>query len=259
MKRNKKTIFTKSIYAAFALLVLLVAAGIASYAVAPPGAATHATLYTDDIYSKSGSVITAKNTLRVENNVDVASSVGGVPAVSVTNLAGDIGIDARSSDIAVIGSNSGRTGKLGTTNAGVEGTGNYGVNGRGTTYGVYGDYSSQAGNVYGALGDSRAGIYGRSNVAGYNGVQGEVSDATNPNGYAGRFDGGKGLYASKISFGGGAFDTSALGSLILGANAGTACNTVCPSHGLAAGSAFTTAGTGVSILSTTGQRYCWCD
>ncbi|MFH1065245.1 MAG: hypothetical protein V1734_01940 [Nanoarchaeota archaeon] len=268
MAKKKTKSFTKHVYALVAIVVLLVAAGIASYAVVPPGTnpATHGMLYTDTIAGKSGFLININDRLSLNG----ASMDGGYPltvntgalqrkgikantlnneAIAIEGSAGGtngIGVKGITSStiggIGVEGTNemTSTTGKLGTSVAGVEGTTT-------NSYGVMGTST----NSYGVLGTSTKG----------HGVVGSTSDDFS---YGGQFFGGGGLYASKISFGSAAFDNSdGTGLLILGAEAGTKCGVpalpgICQKHGLDCRSARFVNGDPSVCDSATGTRYCWC-
>jgi len=104
------------------------------------------------------------------------------------------------------------------------------------------------------------GIFGRSET-GY-GIEGFANTAT---GYSGFFHGGKGLYTDKISFGTEAF-TSGNGRLVLAAEDGMRCSSVCLTHGL--GCVKTMAIEGTATAQTlrdvracsyaTGLKFCLC-
>ena len=304
---KKSSSFNKHVYTLIAVIILLVAAGIASYATAPPGAATHAKLYTDEIWGKSGSTLIVKDNLNLDgmiaagpillqvNAINAAGHTKGIASSYIGNQgtaiegtilgnsgAGIKGISQSSLSSAVEGSNtaSSNTGKLGTANAGVEGTsaaGNTGmiatstagVVGTGSNNGVSG--SSPNTGVYGQSTSSGAGVRGNSN-SGY-GVQaysttgdGLYSTTLSSTKYAGKFEGGKGLFASKIGFGTSAFSkTGVEGALILGASSTYSCASVCDSHGLICSVGYSLAGgdvgcgtIGVALPGPT-TRYCWCD
>ena len=72
---KKSKSFNKHVYSLIAVIVLLVAAGIASYAVAPAGAASHGTLYTDIIQGKTGESVTVGN----ENRLLLVSAITPMP------------------------------------------------------------------------------------------------------------------------------------------------------------------------------------
>lgn len=263
MAKKKSKSFGKHIYALVAIIVLLVAAGIASYATAPAGAASHGTLYADNIYGKTSNLITIRD----------ASMGSTLLRVDNTDVNG-LGIYASGGDTAVIGINgAGNSGKLATPAAGVEGTvdsatgfgvygkqaaGGYAVKGLNTASGNYGEIGGVTTGVKGY--GSSYGVQGSTGLSGLVGVEGFTS---NPAGYAGKFTGGKGLYASKIEFGASAFSaTGNSGSLIIGAAGVVACSTVCTAHGLGCLAAYTLTGTNPAyncgVPPVGAPRYCWC-
>lgn len=107
---------------------------------------------------------------------------------------------------------------------------------------------------------SGRGIFGRSET-GY-GIEGYANTAT---GYSGYFHGGKGLYTDKIVFGTTTF-SSANGRLMLAAETGQQCGSVCSTHGL--GCIKTLAIEGTATAQTlrdvggctygTGLKFCMC-
>ncbi|MDI6738024.1 MAG: hypothetical protein QME12_05940 [Nanoarchaeota archaeon] len=102
-------------------------------------------------------------------------------------------------------------------------------------------------NTYGALGGTTAGVFGST---------------TNAAKYGGYFQGGKGLYASKIEFAGTAFDESdGKGFLILGARVGYGCNIPCSGQGLSCVTAFYITGTPcteTTCANVAQNRQCFC-
>ena len=142
---------------------------------------------------------------------------------------------------------------------GKQSAGGYAIRGENTDSGNYGELG---GFIIGIKGYSvsGAGVSGRTGVIGGNGVEGLTA---NSNRYGGMFTGGKGLYASDISFGANAFQATANeGSLILGAAGVVACTTVCSNHGLGCLAAYTLTGTNPAyncgVPPVGAARYCWC-
>lgn len=290
MAKKKSKSFNKHIYSLIAVVVLLVAAGIASYAAAPAGSATHGTLYTNTLFLKDRSpsyqVIDVNDTLYGNKGVRGISNYN-VGIIGISNLdatadggaIGVVGQATRTNGAGVKGENtvSGNKGLLGTANAGVEGIadgvtklGVYGKQGALGSFAIKGE-NTGSGN-YGQIGGGSKGVEGYS-VSGYGvtgstgliGLVGVEGFTSNPAGYAGKFTGGKGLYASKIEFGSDAFNyANNQGLLILGVRAGitTTCSAVCSTHNLGCIAAYKwdAQTTDMGCLTSSGiQRYCWCD
>lgn len=239
MAKKKSKSFSKHVYALVAIIVLLVSAGIASYAAAPAGSATHGTLYTDRIYNKS------VNRIEVFAPTSFWQGIGGFNG-GLLGSGGIMGDPAQ----GVYGQNAGgsNVGKLGTATAGVEGTSNLG-------YGLYGQ-STNAGGVMG-VSTGGYGVTGTSTNS-----QGVVGSTASSSFFGGQFFGGRGLYASKIEFGPDAFNyANNQGLLILGIRGGVtlSCTNVCASHGLGCIDGIGLSGTSVGCGSSGIQRYCWCD
>lgn len=242
----RKKSFEKHAYVLIAIIVLLIAAGIASYgAVVPDGSATHGDLYVNNIYSKGeGAIVLLKDELSSNRAIRATVPATGLNLQALlgeNEVAGSTGVKGVGTSIGVEGGlqGSGNTGKLGTATAGVEGRNTNGNDG--------------------LLGATDSGVKGVAAADGTYGVYGVTSQ---PNSYAGRFAGGKGLYASRIEFGADAFDAVNTGYLILGAPGGTTCTNVCKSHGASLScsiAARITDGANLGCSSTTGARYCWCD
>ncbi|MDD4878310.1 MAG: hypothetical protein PHO02_04720 [Candidatus Nanoarchaeia archaeon] len=296
MARKKSKSFGKHIYALIAIVVLLVAAGVASYATTyTPGMAAHAKLYSDEIWGKSGNEIIVKDNLKLDGMAAAGPALLDVTASEVAGARNAIkayidstytaiegssrrGIGVKgiveSLGAGVEGTNTGAstTGKLGTTNAGVEGTvdsatgfgvygtqaaGGYAIKGLNTDSGNYGEIGGVTTGVKGY--GSSYGVQGSTGLSGMAGVDGFTS---NPAGYAGKFSGGKGLYASKIEFGSAAFGNTN-GYLVLGALNPVSCKSACETHG---GPTFTCrfaylvdgVPAGCTDTSTLKPRHCWC-
>lgn len=265
---KKSKSFNKHVYSLIAVIVLLVAAGIASYAVAPAGSATHGTLYTDDIYNKT------------DTKIEVFAPTWFWQGIGAFNGGfGGYGGAMGSPTEGVLGQNPGgsNVGKLGTATAGVEGNSNVqrGISGTSTSsqgvvgtstnsYGVYG-ISSTASGIKGES-TSRYGLEGQSTnsygVMGTStnnhGVYGTTWDATGTK-YAGYFSGGKGVYASKISLGPDAFNAGDLGQFVIGNSWLKVCDTICQNHGMTCLRVFLVDGTlGICSVAPAKASTCWC-
>ena len=83
MKRQNKRTCSKSAYAVIAILVLLVAAGITSYAAqVPAGTATHAVLYVNTIFGKGiGASVDVNDSLKANKGFVASASAPAAPAV----------------------------------------------------------------------------------------------------------------------------------------------------------------------------------
>lgn len=207
MAKKKSKSFGKHIYALVAIVVLLVAAGIASYAASvPSGSPTHAVLYVNTIFGKGIGTIDVNDTLKINKRMEALAGAGDDNAIvarhSSSQMAGALGyLQAGVWGISLTTMNEG---KLGTATAGVEGT------------------------------------------------------ATGIN-YAGKFEGGNGLFASKIEFGVDAFDASdGTGLLIVGSTGDYNCNEACSSHRLGCYAAYLLNGNPTTCLYDLQARYCWC-
>lgn len=265
MKRQKRTC-SKSIYFAIAVLTLLVAAGIASYAAAPAGSATHGTLYTDIIRSLSAGFVTTTEPLHTDGGIitrTTGASSYGIAATTSLNYPAIAGVQTSptATGEGVVGMGAtGNEGKLGTASAGVEGTttsgSGYGVKGTSTTGG--GIYAQSTNNV-GLTAVSSGGYAIMASSANSNGI---VSGTSSPAFFAGQFIGGRGLYASKIEFGSTAFSATN-GYLLLGIpQDGVSCTSVCATHGLICAAAVPIQPGVVNCNSNgvgTVARNCWCD
>lgn len=94
---------------------------------------------------------------------------------------------------------------------------------------------------------------------------GRAVNGNTDTGYAGFFQGGKGVYAQKIEFGAPAFNRDN-GYLALFADLGRTCNQICLNHGLGATKelalgatgAFTLRSCGTSCSTSADQRLCLC-
>lgn len=215
---NKTKSFNKHVYAIIAIIVLLIAAGIASYAGSvPAGSASHNILYVNTLLGKGRSSIDVNDTLMGQAGLIGKGSAPEVPGVLGTNAfnngVGVTGYSLGSNGVGVLGSGatgvqgvgaSGSTGSLGTADAGVEGTSdaNYGVRGSTTAGAPYAGIRGESSiGSYGELGKYDYGVYaegyhyGVMGVGPTSGVRGSASVAS---GYGGYFTGGKGLYASKM-------------------------------------------------------------
>lgn len=278
MAKKKSKSFNKHVYALVAIIVLLVAAGIASYGAGstppPTGAATHETVYTKTIIGLNSFWIFVNNSL-VANEGIKSFGNGGTPSIEsiATGIANGIKANSTagsavygySGSAGVEGKNAnGNYGKLGTAQQGVYGYTSYGGS---SSIGVKGEapfgYGVEAVSTNGrgvsATSTNGDAVYGESTTSiGVRGLTNSVSS------YAGYFSGGKGLYASRISFGIDAFnkDTDE-GILILGTRGGytTSCFNVCLKHGLTCFASYQYDNAAWINCGTTSavQRYCWCD
>ncbi|MDI6738723.1 MAG: hypothetical protein QME12_09530, partial [Nanoarchaeota archaeon] len=203
-------------YALIAIVVLLVAAGIASYAATvPSGSPTHGVLYVNTIFGKGTGNIDVNDTLTANRGVVVQGATGMAAVIGSTGLSdkygvmglnshsGGIGVTGMGGNIGVVGTNSatGNAGSLGTADAGVEGTG---------TIGIKGAWTGSPSNVFGMLGSSDVGgtygAYGYANAAGAIGIKGQsdggigVSGQSNTGtGAMGNSNSGRGVFGSSFS------------------------------------------------------------
>ncbi|MFA5887885.1 MAG: hypothetical protein WC852_04200 [Candidatus Nanoarchaeia archaeon] len=274
---KKSKSFNKHVYSLIAVVVLLVAAGIASYAVAPPGVATHGILYTDTIEPKTGDTIALStnvdtkllgdmtavgnagplvrmvNDFDNENNYgELASTKYGVKGYTESDTLGAAGVYGETgiaSSSGVEGKNTlnSNIGKLGTNAAGVEGTADDAAQ-----FGVYGKQSAggfaikgentDSGN-YGELGGFTDGIKGYSNSM--YGVSGSTGVLGNSGVYG--FTANSNGYGGTFTGGKGLFASkiqfgtdafsSANGYLVL-ASSSAICNNICQTHLLSCSDAY---------------------
>ena len=270
MKKNNKRTCSKSVYAVIAVFVLLVAAGITSYAASvPSGTATHAVLYVNTIFGKGTGNVDVNDSLTANKGMVGKATDPAVPGVlglsTANNGFGLFGQVTGTNSIAVIGANgaSGNAGSLGTANAGVEGTGVVkGVKGTATEpVGGVGVEGTNPSGTTGQLGKRNYGVWGSATSGA--GVHGEgpigVEGTATGSNYAGYFTGGKGLYANKVEIANTGFDESdGLGLWVIATVSANNCNVICANHGSSCYSAYYASGTAAGCATTTGIRYCWC-
>ncbi|HII15760.1 MAG TPA: hypothetical protein HA362_05615 [Nanoarchaeota archaeon] len=184
MPKQRKHIYSRGLYFAIAVLILLAAAGIISYASTPPaGSATHSALYVNTLLGKGTGSIDVNDTLQANKGVTgkmTVSGIGTVPAVP-----GILGMSTANNGFGVMGQ------ATGTNSIGVQGSGTTGVSG-----------STPTGSYMGLLGMASAGVEGRTS----SGVYGRLGDSSGygvytPYGaYAGYYSGGP-FYGNSISTG----------------------------------------------------------
>lgn len=259
MAKKKSKSFTKHVYSIIAVVVLLVAAGIASYATAPAGSATHATIYTDKIEKLgAGSFIDVANgVLNVNQGLKAISGYDDY-AVSGQGTVGVVGFNVAGTNRGTLGTNAQGVAGIASSGIGVYGEGPTGVEGR--NLGCVGSFGRIGTSTYAVYGETACsiGVAGKGGVAGVQGRNWDDSntgrlgtlgagvrgETTNPTVYGGYFTGGLGLWTSKIDFGASAFDESdGKGFLILGSRVGMGCTTVCLGHGLGCVTSFEISGT----------------